>query len=58
LRAASRTANAGDFEIVDRIYRCHTTADPKLANWDHYALMGLGLMVIAPGKLGRGGNMS
>ncbi len=27
---------AGDFEIIDRIYRCHTAADPQLANWDHY----------------------
>jgi extracellular factor (EF) 3-hydroxypalmitic acid methyl ester biosynthesis protein len=27
---------AGDFEIIDRIYRIHTNPDPKLANWDHY----------------------
>lgn len=27
---------AGDFEIIDRIYRCHVSDDPALANWDHF----------------------
>ena len=27
---------AGDFEIIDRIYRAHTAPDPSLANWDRY----------------------
>ena len=26
----------GDYEIIDRIYREHTTSDPTLQNWDRY----------------------
>jgi SAM-dependent methyltransferase len=27
---------AGDFEIIDRIYQHHISADPTLANWDRF----------------------
>jgi extracellular factor (EF) 3-hydroxypalmitic acid methyl ester biosynthesis protein len=27
---------AGDYEIIDHIYRGHTTADPHLSNWDRF----------------------
>lgn len=27
---------AGDFEIIDRIYQHHISADPALANWDRF----------------------
>lgn len=27
---------AGDFEIIDRIYRQHVSTDPKLTRWDRY----------------------
>src|SRR5262245_57444583 len=27
---------AGDFEVIDRIYRRHLTVDPQLANWDRF----------------------
>jgi extracellular factor (EF) 3-hydroxypalmitic acid methyl ester biosynthesis protein len=27
---------AGDFEIIDRIYRVHTAEKPHLSRWDHY----------------------
>ena len=27
---------AGDYEIIDRIYRCYVSANPRLENWDHY----------------------